>query len=484
MPARARPTLLARLVFAGVVATIASLGLPAAGQALAPSCPTSSAPADDPHAPLRFGIYPGGPAGSVDPKAPPRPEDPAKRLSALQALAGANPFVVRLYSAWTGNPGADDVSAWLDPEIAGYTVAGLQVELVVRYRPLAGDTVTAPAGFAQYVRSLVRRYGGDPRFVSLQVTNEANIPGAPDASDGAYAGAAQALVQGVVAAADQKRLDGRAQLGIGFSWAYDERPSASTDFWRTLGQLGGPAFAGAVDWVGLDSYPGTWSPFIALSDLLPGLAGSALTDSIRALRTCFMPLAGLGAATSLHVAENGFPTGPGRSDDLQARTLDAMVRAVDGVRGRYGVTDYRWFDLRDSSSADSSIESQYGITRDDYSPKPAFATYRDIVARGGAGGGPGGGGTGAGPDAPGGSAADCQPSPVKVAVPRWKSRRVTSLVIQAGKKVVKRVRARRLPRSVRVRLRSGRATLRLKLTARGRGGKRLHRVARRTYRVC
>jgi hypothetical protein len=482
MPARARPTLLARLVLAGVVATIASLGLPAAGQALAPSCPTSGAPAEDPYAPLRFGIYPGGPAGSVDPKAPPRPEDPAKRLSALQALAGAKPFVVRLYSAWTGNPGADDVSGWLDGEIAGYTAAGLQVELVVRYKPLAGDTVTAPAGFAQYVRLLVRRYGGDPRFVSLQVTNEANIGGAPDASDGAFAGAAQALVQGVVAAADQKRQDGRSQLGIGFSWAYDERPAATTDFWRTLGQLGGAAFADAVDWVGLDSYPGTWAPFIALSELLPGLAASAVTDSVRALRTCFMPLAGLGAATALHVAENGFPTGPGRSEQMQARTLDAMVRAVDGVRARYGITDYRWFDLRDSSSADASIESQYGIARDDYSPKPAFATYRDIVARGGAAGGAGG--AGADLEATAASGAPCQPSPVKVAVPSWKSRRVTSLVVQAGKKVVKRVRGRRVPRSVRVRLHSGRVVVRVKLTARGRGGKQRHRVARRTYRVC
>jgi hypothetical protein len=472
----ARSTLLARLIAAGAAATIVSLGLPAAGQALAPICPTSAPGETAQHPPLRFGIYPGGPAGSVDPKAPPRPEDPARRLNSLKELAGASPFVVRLYSAWTGNPTADDVSGWLDGEIADYTAAGLQVELVVRYKPLAGDAVAAPAAFAQHVRSIVRRYGGDPGFVSLQVTNEANIGGAPEASDGAFAGVAQALVQGVVAAADQKRQDGRSQLGIGFSWGYDERPAAASDFWRTLGQLGGPAFAGAVDWVGLDSYPGTWAPLIALSELLPDLAGTAVADSARALRTCFMPLAGLGSHTALHVAENGFPTGPGRSEELQARTLVAMVRAVDGVRERYGISDYRWFDLRDSSSADASIESQYGITRDDYSPKPAFAAYRDIVARAGAGG------MDAGEPAVAGAA--CRTSPVKVAVPRWKSRRVTSLVVRVGKKVVKRVRGTRMPRSVRVHLRSGRAAVHLKLTARGRGGKRLTRVTRRSYRVC
>jgi hypothetical protein len=44
--------------------------------------------------------------------------------------------------------------------------------------------------------------------------------------------------------------------------------------------------------------------------------------------------------------------------------------------------------LRDGSSADPSIESRYGITRDDYSRKPAFATYRDLIARYGARRGP------------------------------------------------------------------------------------------------
>ena len=46
----------------------------------------------------------------------------------------------------------------------------------------------------------------------------------------------------------------------------------------------------------------------------------------------------------------------------------------------YGVTDLRWFDLRDADSTGSSFESQYGLMRDDYSPKPAFGVYRGLVA--------------------------------------------------------------------------------------------------------
>ena len=459
---------------AGVVAFLVSLAWPAAGHASALNClvPASGA-SSTAQSPLRFGIYPGGPAGSVNPKAPPRPEDPAKRLSALQTLAGSSPFVVRLYSAWTGDAAKDDDGGWLANEIAGYTSAGLQVELVVRYKP-AGAHAGSPAAFAEYVRGVVRRYGPDSRFVSLQVTNEANLPGSPEAADGAFAGAAEAVVQGVIAAKDQARQRGHGQVRVGFSWAYDERPLASTDFWLTLGRLGGRAFADAVDWVGLDTYPGTWAPQFSLSDVLPGLAGGAVKESVRSLRDCFMPLAGLGMSTSLQIAENGFPTGPGRSDAMQAQVLESMVRSVDEIRGRYGITDYRWFDLRDSSSADPNIESQYGITRDDYSPKPAFNTYRNLIGR--HSGAPGASST------PVSTKANCQRSPLKISVPRWKSRRLPSLVVHVGSKVVKRVR--RAPRAVRIRMRPGRAKVRLKVTAKGKRGGRQSRVYRRTYRIC
>jgi hypothetical protein len=463
---------LARLLVAAVGAILAGLAAPATGHAVALNCvvPAGATGAAS-QTPLRFGIYPGGPVGSVNPKAPPRPEDPAKRLAALQALAGSNPFVVRLYSAWTGDASADDVGGWLDAQIAGYATAGLEVELVVRYKPAQADAGSSPAAFANYVRGIVRRYASDPRFVSLQVTNEANLPGAPDASDGAFAGAAGAVIKGVIAAKDESRRHGYEQLRVGFSWGYDERLEASSSFWVTLGRLGGRRFADAVDWVGLDSYPGTWVPQIPLSTFTPGLAAGAVKESVRSLRDCLMPLAGLGSATAIHIAENGFPTGAGRSEELQSQVLVAMVRSVDAIRATYGVTDYRWFDLRDSSSADPSIESQYGITRDDYSPKPAFATYRDLIAGHDVGGG-----------APA-AAANCRPSPVAVSVPHSRGTGLTSLAVNVGERVIARVHRSRMPRAVRISLRSGRSAVTLRLTTR-KNGRRMTRVALRTYRVC
>ena len=97
-----------------------------------------------------------------------------------------------------------------------------------------------------------------------------------------------------------------------------------------------------------------------------------------------MPLAGIPGNVALHVSENGFPTGPGRTDAMQVTAMKAAIETVDRDRGKYNITDYRWFDLRDGDSADTSFESQYGLLRDDYAPKPALDVFRALVAKLGA----------------------------------------------------------------------------------------------------
>lgn len=340
------------------------------------SRPTVQAP------PLQFGIYPGGPAGSVAGKPNAAPEDRSARADALDTLRGPNgTLAVHVYTAFTGDPAADESTAqWMDGEIAAYTRSGLLVELVVRYKPEHAEAAVSVPAFASYLRETVQRYGPNPGFTSLQVTNEANLPGAPDASDGAYAGAVDALVQGVIAAKDQTRRSGHPQVRIGFNWASDARADEGAGFWAQLARRGGREFADAVDWVGLDAYPGTFFPALTLSPALPVLAANAMQQALRTLRTCHMPAAGLGASVPIHVSENGFPTGPGRSDADQAQALEAMVRAVDASRSVYNVSDYNWFDLRDSRSDDANMESQYGLLRDDYAAKPAFARYRSLIA--------------------------------------------------------------------------------------------------------
>ena len=99
----------------------------------------------------------------------------------------------------------------------------------------------------------------------LQITNEANfIPFSPDSSDSAYRGARDALVQGVIAAKDEALRLGYGQLEIGFNWAYRNEPASEAAFWAHLRDTGGRRFVEAVDWVGLDAYPGTVFPPVEL----------------------------------------------------------------------------------------------------------------------------------------------------------------------------------------------------------------------------
>jgi hypothetical protein len=200
-------------------------------------------------------------------------------------------------------------------------------------------------------------------------------PVVPDASDSAYARAQDALIRGVIAARKVVERRGYEQLEIGFNWAYRTDPNREANFWNYLRDHGGEQFARAVDWVGLDAYPGTVFPPVET----PGGERDGMVNAISQLRRCFMPVAGLGRAVPIHVEENGWPTGPGRSEEYQAAAMRAMVGAVHEFRGTYNVTDYRWFDLRDHNTSSLNFQQHYGLLRDDYSAKPAFAVYRELV---------------------------------------------------------------------------------------------------------
>jgi hypothetical protein len=326
-----------------------------------------------PGAPLRMGITPAGEAGALGPAVPAVPDQPAKTLAALGRLRDpGGPFVLRLNRFfWSDGDAAIQRFATL---VARYTGAGYLVELQLRYHPPAGHDGDV-AGFVAWVRDVVHRFGSNPRVVAAQVTNEVNFTISPDSSDGAYQGAKDALIQGVIAAKDQARRDRYDQLRVGFNWFYRTDPSNEEQFWTYLGTHGGPAFTAAVDWVGLDVYPGTVFPPVEY----PGGHRDAIVNALSTLRQCWLPKAGISGAVPIHVEENGWPTGSGRSEAQQAQVLDTMVRAVSDFRGTYNVSDYRWFDLRDHDTSSTNFQHHYGLLRDDYTEKPAFAVYARLV---------------------------------------------------------------------------------------------------------
>jgi hypothetical protein len=325
---------------------------------------------------VRFGINPRAVTGQIGPTpAPAVAEDPVRHLAKLGELRrpGA-PFPLRLTRFFwrDGEAGFQQFLAMTEH----YTSRGYPVELQVRYQPSEpqeGDI----AAWVEHVREVVRRFGPNRLVVGLQIANEVNITFSPDSSDGGYEGARQALVQGVIAAKQEARRLGHEQLRIGFNWAYRTDPANETSFWQALRDGGGPEFVGSLDFIGLDVYPGTIFP-----PAESGIDGyrDAMVNAMSAIR-CYATIPGIPPSVPIEIGENGWPTFPGRSYEDQAQILRVMVQAVHDFRGTYNVRDYRWFNLRDSQTGHPGVFQNSGLLEDDYDEKPAFAAYRELVAR-------------------------------------------------------------------------------------------------------
>jgi hypothetical protein len=322
---------------------------------------------------LEYGIYPGGPAGQIVVPAAPKPESQAKTLAALAQLRPKDgPFTLHIYRSYMTPENQAEEEAEHRRLVDLYTGRGYGVEIVIRYR-----RDNDPAGFAKFVRGVVARFGDNPLVRGFQVTNEVNFAASGDSSDGVYEGARDALIQGIIAAKKEARLRGYSQLRNGFNWFYRTDPNNEESFWNYLDHEGGKEFVDALDWVGLDVYPGTFFP----PSTPPDKTGDFVINALSQMRQCHMPAADIPASVPIHVEENGYPTGPGRSYADQKTALESMVAAVNAYRANYNVTHHFWFDLRDADSGSPNFQQQYGLMRHDYTPKPAFGAFRELIAK-------------------------------------------------------------------------------------------------------
>ena len=366
-----------------MVALVASLALGEAAQAA--ECPQGALPGSQPEPrpsgkPLTFGIFPGAQAGAVfGPQQQAKPEDPEQTRQALAELRGGRPFGIHLYLEFTNGPDMPERIARAVELVDRYGAQGMEVEYVLAYRPRARAGAPDVAAFVAFVREMVGTLGTRPALGGLQITNEVNNQASPEASDGAYPGAEDALIQGVIAADAEARARGLDQLEIGFNWMYRQPPQRDQEFWEYLRDHGGPAFVAAVDWVGADVYPGTFFPPAQTS------YRSAVINALDVLRECYMSIPDIPDSVPIHITESGYPTGPGRSYAEQEKALREMVQAYVDFSGNYNVTDYRWFLLRDGNSDLPDFQQQYGLLRDDYSRKPAFEAYKELIAKYGGG---------------------------------------------------------------------------------------------------
>jgi hypothetical protein len=356
---------------------VIGIGVSPAAAASDPYCTGSyGGAAAKPGPALRFGIDAGlaGSAGGV--QLPSAPDDGAKDLAAVRALVPpGRVFVVRLNRLFWSD-GQSGIDAFRQ-QVTRYTSAGFEVELQVRYHPPPGEAGDIPA-WVQYVRHVVDTFGPNPAVVDMTITNEVNVTFSPNTSDGYYAAAERALIAGIEAAHAEALAKGFRQLRFGFTYAYRFSPQGDASFFSYLAQHGGSAFTQALGFVGVDFYPGTiYPPAMTPTDSYR----AELAQAAGVVRDCYLVHAGIDASVPIWFTENGVPSPSGTvSETQQAAALTQLTQAACQYAGTFNISDYRWFNLRDSSSSGPQTLvgptfSAFGLLRDDYTAKPSFAAY-------------------------------------------------------------------------------------------------------------
>lgn len=366
------------------LAVVAAAGpvVSASGSTAASLCTGTYGGAAKVGAPLRFGIDPGlaGSAGGIQLSA--KPDNLAQDLLAVRRLKPARRLLVARLNRLFWSDGRAGVRHFRRLA-ARYAKAGLEVEIQVRYHPTAAENGDLRAWKA-YVRHVVDVLGANRRVVAMTITNEVNLNVSPNTSDGSYRDARQALIDGIEAAHDEALRRGFRRLRFGFTYAYRWNPASDAAFFKYLGTHGGRRFSRSLGFVGLDFYPGSFYP--------PTMVGTsyhqATVQALGTLRRCFLPQARIGMRKPLWITENGVPTGVSETYAAQSAALTQLVEAIHAYSGTFHVTDYRWFNLRDSNSSLtgslpglSATFATDGLMTDTYSAKPSFWAYRSLIAR-------------------------------------------------------------------------------------------------------
>jgi hypothetical protein len=320
---------------------------------------------------LTFGIYPGGVPGSAleshHKLTTGKPDVPEEINRALDSLQGKKQLLVRTCLRFTGI--ADDPR--LEPmpsaaDVARYTWRGRKIDLVLSNWDSRGNL----SGWTKFIETVIARYGA--YIGCLQICEEPNLYDYP--GDGRFPHAAEAVVAGVIVARTKLRACGFSGL-VGFNAVPSFDPNDG--FWRELAGKIDKRFISSLDYVGLNLYPDVSEPLVGdLPETVKTILAHFRNERLRP--------AGIPDSVPLHICENGWPTGPNRYYTRQADLLEQMVRTVYALRQTLNITHYRLFALRDEDTANPDPYRQFGIMRDDYSPKPAFLTYGKLIAELGA----------------------------------------------------------------------------------------------------
>jgi len=314
--------------------------------------------------------------------------DPLGQSSAqaVTAMQAAGIQMARLGVNWSEiepqatNPPTYHWGAY-DQAIARLAAGGIHPLLALGACPAwaCGDpngplTETDPARFGQFVNALALRYTDAPYNVQFwEFFNEPDSTYDPNHQNGfglhgdQYAALLKATVPGLRAINPQARvLIG----GLGADFYMDEQPPGpfNRNFLRDVANAGGGPY---FDYLNIHYYPQN-PHFTRLADKAAALAAQARAVGLNQPVVCTET--GLTTATDPAWQAPNFPP---NSEEVQSRYLArTFAEALGG-----GVQSVTWFTLHDWDNPNPGLQIflDTGLTRKDWSPKPALGAYRTFV---------------------------------------------------------------------------------------------------------
>jgi hypothetical protein len=311
---------------------------------------------------LTFGIFHGGVVETPHTLATGKPDLPDEVNWALDRLQSGKHFLVRSYIRFHGSDGYEMLKSMPSvADLARYTWGGRKLDLVLSNWDRTGNM----SRWQTFIEMAVEQYG--EYLENLQICEEPNLFEYP--GDGRFGNSVEAVIVGVRSAQNalrQRRL--RASVGFNAVPSSIEHDA----FWQNLSSRIDDGFLNALDYVGLDLY-------LDVAEPLVGEVEDAVEETLTDFRHLTLEKVGIPATIPLHICENGWPTGPNRFYTRQADMLQSIITKVYELRNALNITQFELFSLRDADTANPDIQRQFGIMRDDYTPKPAFDTYRRLI---------------------------------------------------------------------------------------------------------
>ncbi|WP_088066437.1 glycoside hydrolase family protein [Gottfriedia luciferensis] len=312
-----------------------------------------------------FGIYPLSVAGTPIGLAI-GPEDNYEKISgALNEIRSeVKKLLPRTYAVYMGPETEDKVFNALNR----YKKAGLLGDLTIG---CLQDPSLSLDFWLNFVRKVIKEYGN--LLDSIQITNEPNLT----FMDGSKPYVLDALTQGVLTAKEEISKN-NLNIKIGFG-SVPEGEKTIPQFWNKLMEIGGDNLIHSIDYIGHNFYVDVFEEPLKIEDV-----SNKIDITLRKFRDTLTSV-GIPFSIPIRITENGWPTGKNpfiqveRSYNQQAIVLEKVIRTVYSLRQELNITHYEFFGLRDADSSKDDLFHQFGIMKDDYTPKPAFFTFKKLV---------------------------------------------------------------------------------------------------------